>query len=871
MPGDVLVSSGTHTPDSAASATNTMARTALGQGCDDSPEVWDEAHQTFEPIEDNIYVGNATARATAEEALGCQCSLDSKNNDVSYACGENSDCINRILYIECKRNSCPVANFCQNRRFQKKAYADVKLVKTRLKGFGLAAAADLPRGQFVREYIGEVVSKSQFMKRTQVYEQENIEHHYFMSIRNDEVIDATRRGCIARFVNHSCAPNCEVQKWVVGSRFRMGIFTTKPVPKGTELTFDYKFVRYGADPQRCFCGEPNCKGYIGVMKEPQFGDPGTGEFNLDEEMEFQEVSSRQKAKVHEDDEEYHDPAAPVATAYPGRGLNSPEDVVKFVKVMMEAAGKPNLVLKLLSKLQETNESAYLRKFVRMHGVPLLKSLLTEYTTDDKICVEILRCLARLPIAKRNTIDDHRLTDQLETVRQQNDDATVAELCQELLTRWQSLETVYRIPKVKIARTESGGPSPAPGTSPATDLRSPLGPAGARLTSPKRKHEGWDDHDGDDATYSYDPTDYRRSGGSGSIGRGEKRRPAPDSDYHRFARPRSALGSPYHRVQLDRIKSESSLLRSGGYDSYRGEAGRPTYGSDRRTMDWGSDTRSPAPERRATSPSNTPSPNDVKRTALPPNRRVSSGTDGGNHGSCQDLPLEWRTATAPDGREYYYHTGTGATQWDRPESDLTAEGVSRAKLDALIRNAAQVASSLSQTTPTSAATTKSKDRSARGIPADRTARKNRPASDHSSTTPGSKLKPDPLAATTTPSASRSTISSSALPTPRPPNSNSSPKTLEKELAAKEAVAAMVTKFLSKFKDRVERDEFKRMARKIVQILLEKEYRSPSFTFDKVINMTVAKKTKVRAFVEDYVNKVLTRGGLDAATTNTSDTR
>ena len=46
-------------------------------------------------------------------------------------------------------------------------------------------------------------------------------------------------------MNHSCNPNCVLQKWVVGNRMRMGIFALKDIPAGTELTFDYNFEVYG--------------------------------------------------------------------------------------------------------------------------------------------------------------------------------------------------------------------------------------------------------------------------------------------------------------------------------------------------------------------------------------------------------------------------------------------------------------------------------------------------------------------------------------------------------------------------------------------------------------------------------------------------
>jgi SET domain-containing protein len=100
-----------------------------------------------------------------------------------------------------------------------------------------------------------------------------------MSLKQDEYLDATKKGGISRFINHSCNPNCVLQKWVVGKRLRMGIFTRRDVQPGEEVTFDYKFERYGAAAQKCLCGEANCKGYIGVERKSSSKTPGDGDEN----------------------------------------------------------------------------------------------------------------------------------------------------------------------------------------------------------------------------------------------------------------------------------------------------------------------------------------------------------------------------------------------------------------------------------------------------------------------------------------------------------------------------------------------------------------------------------------------------------------
>jgi histone-lysine N-methyltransferase SETD2 len=66
---------------------------------------------------------------------------------------------------------------------------------------------------------------------------------YFFSFL--QYVDAQVKGNVSRFLNHSCAPNCESQKWQVGGDMRVGFFATRDIGAGEELTFDYKLERYG--------------------------------------------------------------------------------------------------------------------------------------------------------------------------------------------------------------------------------------------------------------------------------------------------------------------------------------------------------------------------------------------------------------------------------------------------------------------------------------------------------------------------------------------------------------------------------------------------------------------------------------------------
>ena len=62
----------------------------------------------------------------------------------------------------------------------------------------------------------------------------------------NEIIDATKRGNRARFINHCCDPNCETQKWVVNGETCICIFALKDILAGEELTYHYHLVWHGS-------------------------------------------------------------------------------------------------------------------------------------------------------------------------------------------------------------------------------------------------------------------------------------------------------------------------------------------------------------------------------------------------------------------------------------------------------------------------------------------------------------------------------------------------------------------------------------------------------------------------------------------------
>src|SRR5204863_9872025 len=140
--------------------------------------------------------------------------------------------INRTTFMECTEDDATCGGQCRNQRFQNREYADVSVILTEKKGYGLRTNKELQPNTFIYEYVGEVIDEPKFRKRTIQYAEDGIKHFYFMSIKNGEFVDATKKGGLARFCNHSCNPNCSVEKWVVGGKLRMGIFSRVKIEAG---------------------------------------------------------------------------------------------------------------------------------------------------------------------------------------------------------------------------------------------------------------------------------------------------------------------------------------------------------------------------------------------------------------------------------------------------------------------------------------------------------------------------------------------------------------------------------------------------------------------------------------------------------------
>ncbi|CAK6433357.1 unnamed protein product [Pipistrellus nathusii] len=196
--------------------------------------------------------------ADISEIPKCNC----KPTDES-PCGPDSQCLNRMLMFECHPQVCPAGEACQNQSFSKRQYPETKIVRTDGKGWGLVATRDIRKGEFVNEYVGELIDEEECMARIKRAQENDITHFYMLTIDKDRIIDAGPKGNYSRFMNHSCQPNCETLKWTVNGDTRVGLFAVCDIPAGTELTFNYNLDCLGNEKTVCRCGAPNCSGFLG--------------------------------------------------------------------------------------------------------------------------------------------------------------------------------------------------------------------------------------------------------------------------------------------------------------------------------------------------------------------------------------------------------------------------------------------------------------------------------------------------------------------------------------------------------------------------------------------------------------------------------
>lgn len=692
----------------------------------------EKAKQTYEEITKNIYRGKGVGDVGHGEDYRCNCKFKPGKDNPSKACGEYTGCVNRELFIECVDGECPCGSYCQNRRFQDANYANVDVIFLPLKGYGLRALEPLKKNQFVMEYIGEVIKNDVFIKRMKKYNEEGLKHFYFMSLQAGEVIDATDKGCVARFMNHSCSPNCFVQKWMVGEKYRIGIFALRNIQEGEELTFDYNAERYGSEAQACHCGEPNCRGIIGGTKE-------TGDSILSPDL----VEAEQL-----------------------KPIQSCDDVLPFIGLMLRSIEKPAMVLGLLYRLRITNDTSILKMFMKLHGSIMLKTYLREYKDNDDIIEKTLTIAEKLPYKYSNRrVESSHLKEWVMKFTSRND--RIGEHCQALIEQWQSLPEFYKIPKYSER-----------GLLPPEAQKKEVEDTAMDIDTPKNSETSESKVETVETQMTSDEYYFYESAHDYYVRFTDSHFPFQNlsqTDY--WISQKLSPHKPTNASQSDYTHSSSSYLNDHHNNHHNNESGSSRYNKYDKYSNkhW----------------HNNKSYGSSQSPAVPPPPEVPP------------LAPNWCETTDEYGNVYYYNKYTKETTWERPivKDDMkTIDGFSKAELQGIIERAEALAKKAE----------KDKERAAR------------------ERAEGSKIGP-----------------TSVL------NNNLS------ERDFRNAIAATVVDYCSRFKRHMDVQTFKKQARTLSHLVQDKELRRSEWRNVVTYRFTDEAKARIKGFVIDYMRKLISR--------------
>ena len=151
------------------------------------------------------------------------------------------------------------------------AGSDGRRIQTRRSGVhgkGVFALQDLAEGETLIEYLGEVISWKEALRR-HPHDPSDPNHTFYFHIDDGHVIDAKHGGNSSRWINHSCKPNCEADE----TAGRVLIKALRAIKAGEELFYDYgliidaKYTKKLLAEYPCWCGAKSCRGTLLAPKD----------------------------------------------------------------------------------------------------------------------------------------------------------------------------------------------------------------------------------------------------------------------------------------------------------------------------------------------------------------------------------------------------------------------------------------------------------------------------------------------------------------------------------------------------------------------------------------------------------------------------
>jgi len=233
----------------------------------------DEVHSkppAYAHVNANRYDSHNRPKRHPPNGESCHCKPSTKE-DVN-SCGDR--CLNRLSYVECvgdrtlksgEKNphwNCNCGPNCGNRAMSKRQFAKCRPMHEHGKGWGLIATNGVKKGELVQEYAGEIIDEETKEERLKAWacDHPNDPNFYIMHLEPGWYIDAREVANMARFINHSCDPNCKLVPVNVAGQVRVSIMCIKNVALGDFLSYDYQFDTQHGEKFICRCGAKSCRG-----------------------------------------------------------------------------------------------------------------------------------------------------------------------------------------------------------------------------------------------------------------------------------------------------------------------------------------------------------------------------------------------------------------------------------------------------------------------------------------------------------------------------------------------------------------------------------------------------------------------------------
>ncbi len=153
----------------------------------------------------------------------------------------------------------------------------IQIRRSGVHGKGVYALQDLAAGEVLIEYLGEVITWKEALRR-HPHDPKDPNHTFYFHIDDKHVIDGKQGGNSSRWINHSCKPNCEADE----DGGRVFIKALRNIKAGEELFYDYgliidaKYTRKLLAEYPCWCGAKKCRGTLLAPKDKDKKDKKSG-------------------------------------------------------------------------------------------------------------------------------------------------------------------------------------------------------------------------------------------------------------------------------------------------------------------------------------------------------------------------------------------------------------------------------------------------------------------------------------------------------------------------------------------------------------------------------------------------------------------